>query len=365
MDVIELFKQAAVAMQSDMRYLALDAARRAGYARVRIDGNLYDLDEEIALEKNKKHTVEIVVDRLVMREGIRGRLSDSLETALQLTGALVTVDVIGGEAMEFSQSYACPEHDIAVEELTPRMFSFNNPFGACPTCTGLGTFMKVDPELIVPDKTRSIRESAIKASGWYYAEGSMSEMYYQALADKYGFTLDTPFEQIPQAGQNAVLYGTNGETLELHRENAFGSGNYKAPFEGIIPNLERRFRESSSQWMKEEISRGEYRRFLRKEHPRGTGLYQGNAAYRAGTPHWRRYFEGDQKPLGIFEKCGVGLPDSFPRGQHAFGRRKPAHSLGHTDRQRVDRRTVCAGRAQHRFAPARQRQADCDAEKAA
>ena len=220
----------------------LDAARRAGYARVRIDGNLYDLDEEIALEKNKKHTVEIVVDRLVMREGIRGRLSDSLETALQLTGALVTVDVIGGEAMEFSQSYACPEHDIAVEELTPRMFSFNNPFGACPTCTGLGTFMKVDPELIVPDKTRSIRESAIKASGWYYAEGSMSEMYYQALADKYGFTLDTPFEQIPQAGQNAVLYGTNGETLELHRENAFGSGNYKAPFEGIIPNLERRFR---------------------------------------------------------------------------------------------------------------------------
>ena len=122
----------------------LDAARRAGYARVRIDGNLYDLDEEIALEKNKKHTVEILVDRLVMREGIRGRLSDSLETALQLTGALVTVDVIGGEAMEFSQSYACPEHDIAVEELTPRMFSFNNPFGACPTCTGLGTFMKVD-----------------------------------------------------------------------------------------------------------------------------------------------------------------------------------------------------------------------------
>ena len=233
----------------------LDAARRAGYARVRIDGNLYDLDEEITLEKNKKHTVEIVVDRLVMREGIRGRLSDSLETALQLTGALVTVDVIGGESMEFSQSYACPEHDIAVEELTPRMFSFNNPFGACPTCTGLGTFMKVDPELIVPDKTRSIRESAIKASGWYYAEGSMSEMYYQALADKYGFTLDTPFEQIPQAGQNAVLYGTNGETLELHRENAFGSGNYKAPFEGIIPNLERRFRESSSQWMKEEISR--------------------------------------------------------------------------------------------------------------
>ena len=233
----------------------LEAARRGGYARVRIDGNLYDLDEEISLEKNKKHTVEIVVDRLVMREGVRGRLSDSLETALQLTGALVTVDVIGGEPMEFSQSYACPEHDIAVEELTPRMFSFNNPFGACPTCTGLGTFMEVDPERIVPDKTRSIRESAIKASGWYYAEGSMSEMYYLALAKKYGFTLDTPFEKIPEEGQKALLYGTGSEMLELHRENAFGSGNYKAPFEGIIPNLERRFRESNSQWMKEEISR--------------------------------------------------------------------------------------------------------------
>ena len=233
----------------------LEAARRAGYARVRIDGNLYDLDEEISLEKNKKHTVEIVVDRLVMREGIRGRLSDSLESALQLTGALVTVDVIGGEPMEFSQSYACPEHDIAVEELAPRMFSFNNPFGACPTCTGLGTFMKVDPELVVPDKTRSIRESAVKASGWYYAEGGMSEMYYRAVADRYGFTLDTPFEEISEEGQHALLYGTGSELLVMHRENAFGSGKYKAPFEGIIPNLERRFRESSSQWIKEEISR--------------------------------------------------------------------------------------------------------------
>ncbi len=233
----------------------LEAARRAGYARVRIDGDLYDLDEEISLEKNKKHTVEIVVDRLVMREGIRGRLSDSLESALQLTGALVTVDVIGGEPMEFSQSYACPEHDIAVEELAPRMFSFNNPFGACPTCTGLGTFMKVDPDLVVPDKTRSIRESAVKASGWYYAEGGMSEMYYQAVADRYGFTLDTPFEEISEEGQHALLYGTGSELLVMHRENAFGSGKYKAPFEGIIPNLERRFRESSSQWIKEEISR--------------------------------------------------------------------------------------------------------------
>lgn len=233
----------------------LEAARRAGYARVRVDGNLYDLEEEISLEKNKKHTVEIVVDRLSMREGIRSRLSDSLEAALQLTGSLVTVDVIGGEEMEFSQSYACPEHDIAIEDMAPRMFSFNNPFGACPTCTGLGTFMKVDPDMVVPDRTRSIRQGAIRASGWYYAEGGMSEMYYQALAKKYNFTIDTPFEEIPGDGQNAILYGSGSDLLELHRENAFGSGNYKSPFEGVIPNLERRFRESNSQWIKEEISR--------------------------------------------------------------------------------------------------------------
>lgn len=233
----------------------LEAARRAGYARVRVDGNLYDLEEEISLEKNKKHTVEIVVDRLSMREGIRSRLSDSLEAALQLTGSLVTVDVIGGEEMEFSQSYACPEHDIAIEDMAPRMFSFNNPFGACPTCTGLGTFMKVDPDMVVPDRTRSIRQGAIRASGWYYAEGGMSEMYYQALAKKYNFTIDTPFEEIPGDGQNAILYGSGSDLLELHRENAFGFGNYKSPFEGVIPNLERRFRESNSQWIKEEISR--------------------------------------------------------------------------------------------------------------
>ena len=148
----------------------LDAARRAGFARVRVDGNMYDLSEEINLEKNIKHTVEIVVDRLVINDTVRGRLADSIETALAQANGLVVIDVIGGEPMMFSQSYACPEHGISVEELTPRMFSFNNPFGACEKCTGLGTFMKVDPARVIPDKRKSIRESAIKASGWYYAE---------------------------------------------------------------------------------------------------------------------------------------------------------------------------------------------------
>ena len=231
----------------------LEAARRGGFARVRIDGVLYDLDEEISLEKNKKHTVEIVVDRLVLNGDIHTRLADSLETSIGLTGGLVSIDVIGGEEMLFSQSYACPDHGISIDELSPRMFSFNNPFGACETCTGLGTFMKVDPALILPNKKLSIREGAIKASGWYYAEGSVSEMYYIALGRKYGFTLDTPICEMSEEAVNALLYGTGGEKLEMIRETDRGSGRYVNDFEGIVNNLERRFRETNSQWMKEEI----------------------------------------------------------------------------------------------------------------
>ena len=232
----------------------LDAARRGGYSRVRIDGNLYDLDEEITLEKNIKHTVEIVVDRLVINDTVRGRLADSIETALAQANGLVVIDVIGGEPMMFSQSYACPEHGISVEELTPRMFSFNNPFGACEKCTGLGTFMKVDPARVIPDKRKSIRESAIKASGWYYAEGSISEMTYKALGKRYGFTLDTPVKDFSKEALHALLYGTGDERIEMQRESMFGSGTYFNQFEGIIPNLERRFRETSSEWVKEEIA---------------------------------------------------------------------------------------------------------------
>ena len=231
----------------------LDAARRAGYARVKIDGNMYDLDEEIALEKNIKHTVEIVVDRLAMRKGIRGRLADSLETALALTDGVAEVDVIGGECMTFSQNFACPEHGISISDLSPRLFSFNNPLGACEKCTGLGTFMRVDEERILPNRNLSIREGAIKASGWYYAEGSVAEMYYLGLGKKYGFTLDTPIKEMSTEAVNALLYGTNEEKIEMHRTNEFGSGVYYNTFEGIVENLERRFRETNSEWMKEEI----------------------------------------------------------------------------------------------------------------
>ena len=232
----------------------LDAARRSGFVRVRCDGNMYDLSETIKLEKNKKHTIEIVVDRLVVGESIRSRLTGSLETAIGLTGNLAVVDVIGGEELLFSQSYSCPVHDISVDELSPRMFSFNNPYGACEKCTGLGTFMKVDPEMVVPNKNLSIRGGAIKASGWYFADGGIAQMYYEGLAERYGFSLDTPFKELPKKIQDILFYGTNGEKLTVRRETGSMKGSYFTDFEGVINNLERRFRETNSQWMKEEIS---------------------------------------------------------------------------------------------------------------
>ena len=215
----------------------LESARRSGYVRARIDGEVYELDEEIKLEKNIKHNIEIVVDRLVINAEVRSRLADSLETALALAEGLVRIDVIGGEMMEFSQNYACPEHGISMDALSPRMFSFNNPFGACETCTGLGVFTKVDPELIMPNKNLSIREKGIKASGWYYVEGSTCEMYYKALGEAYGFTLDTPLKDIPKEGMDALLYGTGGKRIEVHREKEFGSSQYRVEFEGIVNNL--------------------------------------------------------------------------------------------------------------------------------
>lgn len=232
----------------------LDSVRRSGYVRVRVDGSIYDLSEEIKLEKNKKHTIEVVVDRLVIKEEIRSRLADSLETAVSLTDGLVLVDVIGGEEQLFSLNYACPEHGVSIEELAPSMFSFNNPAGACSTCTGLGTFMKVDPDLVVPNKNLSIREGAIKASGWYYAEGGIAQMYYEGLAKHYGFSLETPFKDLPKNVQNVIFYGSNGVALDMVRTNDFGSSKYKSAFEGVITNLERRFRETQSNYMRDEIT---------------------------------------------------------------------------------------------------------------
>lgn len=232
----------------------LESAKKDGYVRVRVDGIIYDLSEKIELDKNKKHNIEIVVDRLVVKESIRSRLADSIETATGLSNGILLVDVIDGEEKLYSLDYACPEHGVSIEELEPRMFSFNNPFGACPTCSGLSVFMKPDPDLIVPDKNLSLRQGAIKASGWNNADGgTIAQMYMEGIANKYCFTLDTPFKDIPADGVDAIMYGTKGEKLKLTRRNEYGTGSYMTAFEGICNNIERRYKETTSDWSRAEL----------------------------------------------------------------------------------------------------------------
>ena len=231
----------------------LDKARKDGYVRVRVDGEIISLDEEIKLEKNKKHNIEIVIDRLVVKKSIRSRLADSIETSSALSDGLTIVNVIGDKDYLFSQKYSCPIHGISIDDLSPRMFSFNNPFGACPKCTGLGVFMKIDESLVVPDETKSIRQGGVKASGWAMEGSTIAAMYMEALAKKYDFSLDTPVGDLPRDIMNKVLYGTGGENLKIVRKSEYGVGTYETPFEGIINNLERRFRETKSAWIKEEI----------------------------------------------------------------------------------------------------------------
>lgn len=232
-----------------------ESARKSGFVRVRVDGSLYELTEEIKLDKNKKHTIEIIVDRLVIREDIKSRLFDSLEVASGLTGGIVIINVIDGEDLLFSQNYACPDHGVSLGELEPAMFSFNNPQGACEKCTGLGTFMEVDPELIVPNKKLSIREGAIKASGWYFGDsGTIAQMYLEALAEHYKFSLDTPFKKLSDEARSVIFYGTKGEKIKMTRRNEYGEGTYLTEFEGIAVNLERRFRETQSNYIRDEIA---------------------------------------------------------------------------------------------------------------
>lgn len=233
----------------------LERAKKSGYVRVRIDGITYDLSEKISVEKNKKHTIEIVVDRLVVKPSIKSRLTDSIETVSQLTGGIITVDVIDGEEMMFSQNYSCPEHNISIEELTPRMFSFNNPYGACEHCTGLGMFKKIDPELIIPNKDLSILQGAIKASGWNSLdESSIAMTTFRAISKKYGIPLDVPVRELDKDAVDIFLYGTMGQELEYERISKSGwSGKYKGEFEGVINNLERRYKESGSDYSKNDI----------------------------------------------------------------------------------------------------------------
>ena len=238
----------------------LERAKRSGYVRVRIDGNLYELTEEIKLEKNIKHYIEIVVDRLVVKEGIERRLTDSVESALAISEGLLQADVIGGEPLNFSQSFSCPDCGISIEEIEPRSFSFNNPFGACPVCFGLGYKMEFDEQLMIPDESLSINEGAITVMGWQSCtdSGSFTNAILKALSVEYGFSLDTPFAQYPDEIRHILLHGTDGKEVMVYYKGQRGEGVYPVAFEGLIKNVERRYRETGSDVMKQE-----YETFMR------------------------------------------------------------------------------------------------------
>ena len=233
----------------------LEDARKSGFARVRVDGLLYELTEEIPMEKNKKHTIEVVVDRLVLRPDLRRRLADSLETACSHAEGLVIIHLPQeNRDLEFSQNYACPDCGISLSELEPRMFSYNTPYGACPECTGLGFRLKADPALVVPDPSKSILDGAIQVSGWNSVRSdSIFRMYFDALSQKYQFSLSEPFSSLPKAAKDVILYGTKGEKLRMTYNRGTGSGTLEQPFEGIIPNLERRYKETPSDAMRKEL----------------------------------------------------------------------------------------------------------------
>ena len=231
----------------------IEKTKRSGYVRIRVDGIIYDLSEDIKIAKNKKHSIEIVIDRLIMKDGIRSRLSSSIETATALAEGLVIVNIMNQEDILFSLNYACPEHGVSIDELSPRMFSFNNPYGACKKCTGLGVFMKIDPELVVPNKDLSINQGGIKASGWAMEGNKIASMYFEALAKKYKFSLDEPIKNLNEDVLNKILYGTDEEEIKVKRIVASSEISYSTKFEGIINNLERRYRETQSNWIKEEI----------------------------------------------------------------------------------------------------------------
>lgn len=231
-----------------------DRAKKSGYVRVRVDGSMYELSEEIKLDKNIKHNIEIIVDRLVVKEGIERRLTDSMENVLALAEGLMIVDVIDGEPMTFSERFSCPDCGVSIGEIEPRSFSFNNPFGACPECFGLGYKMEFDVDLMIPDKSLSIREGAISVMGWQSSssEGSFTNAILQALSQEYHFSLDTPFEELPESVRNMIIYGTNGRKVEVHYKGQRGEGVYPIAFEGLIKNMERRYRETGSEGMKQE-----------------------------------------------------------------------------------------------------------------
>ena len=258
----------------------LEQARKSGYVRVRVDGNLYELSETIELDKNQKHNIEIVVDRLVVKKGIEKRLTDSIETVLGLTNGLLEVDLTDGNLLTLSSSFACPDCGISIEEIEPRSFSFNNPYGACPECTGLGYKMEFDPELMIPDRSLSLNEGCIVTPGWQSSadEGSFTHSLLEALAAEYGFSLDEPFEKLPDDVRRILISGTDGRSVKVHYTGQRGTGVYDVAFEGLVRNVERRYRETASDW-----SKAEYEKFMRFSPCPGCGGQRLKASSRAVT----------------------------------------------------------------------------------
>ena len=336
----------------------LEDAKKSGYVRARVDGILYDLSDEIKLEKNKKHDIEIVVDRLVIKPELSRRLTDSAETALALSGGLLFVDLVQtGEILSFSQNYACEDCGISLEELTPRLFSFNNPHGACPKCTGLGTQMLIDPELIIPNPNLSIQDGGIQASGWGNVRNdSIARMYFEALGKRYHFKLSDPISSISKEGMDAILFGTHGEPLALRYERSEGFGVIKREFEGIVVNLERRYRETQSPSMpgmqgQAPQARSSRRYGRRHKHcgvqqpvrHRGASLHRKSSAQRPRTAHRRSDPQGDPLPSRFSGERRSELSHTLPHGGYAFRRREPAHPSGYADRLQSDGRAVHSG----------------------
>ncbi len=287
-----------------MHQKLFEQAKRSGYVRVQVDGNIYDLSEEIALDKNIKHNIEVVVDRLVVKPGIEKRLTDSVENVLELAEGLMTVDVIGGEPINFSQSFSCPDCGVSVDEIEPRSFSFNNPFGACPDCFGLGYKMEFDIDLMIPDKSLGLSSGAIQVMGWQSStdKGSFTNAILVALAEAYGFDLDTPYEELPKKVQNIIINGTGGKELKVHYKGQRGEGVYDVAFEGLIRNVQRRYRETGSDTMKQE-----YEQFMRVTPCKACGGQRLKKESLAVTVSDKNIFEVTSMSIRRLQKFLVGM----------------------------------------------------------
>ena len=326
----------------------LESVVKQGFVRVRIDGEIYDAAEAPALAKQKKHNIEVVVDRLILREDIRTRLTDSLETALSLSGGIVIADIGPGEReMLFSQNLACPDCGISMEELSPRSFSFNSPFGACPTCAGLGMLQKIDPDLIVPDWGKSLNENPFNVMGWSSLEpGTQAGMFFQALSEKYGFSMDTPLNRLPKEALDVILYGSKGEPLSIHytRPNAerFHQGLLRRPDEpDALPGLRRQAPPpgNSGRDGRRKIHRGG----LRPVRARRAGVLFRADLRRKGRYDRRADPQGDHLAPALFDRRGAWVSDALPRGGHTLRRRGAAHPAGDADRFESRRRAVYSG----------------------